>query len=62
MKRLQAALQTAPNNRTAHYRLAQLYSKSGEQAKAAQEFEIARRLAALENHSTPLTRHQDLDR
>ncbi len=62
MKHLQAALQAAPNSRTAHYRLAQLYGKSGEPAKAAQEFEIARRLAALENHSIPLARHQDLDR
>jgi tetratricopeptide (TPR) repeat protein len=61
IEHLQAALKTEPKSRTAHYRLAQLYSKSGDSVKAAQEFEIARRLAAIENHKMPLTRHQDLD-
>jgi tetratricopeptide (TPR) repeat protein len=56
IEHLQAALKSAPNNQTAHYRLAQLYRKSGDSAKAAQEFEIARRLAELDNYKTPTTR------
>ena len=45
------------SNRTAHYRLAQLYAKCGESAKAAQEFEAARKLAAQDNYKMPLTQH-----
>jgi tetratricopeptide (TPR) repeat protein len=59
IEHLQTALKSAPNNQTAHYRLAQLYRKSGDSAKAAQQFEIARRLAELNNYKTPTTRRQE---
>lgn len=51
---LETAVHLAPANRTAHYRLAQLYKKAGESAKADQQFELARKLGASENRAMPL--------
>ncbi len=56
VRHLETAIMLAPNNRTAHYRLAQLYKKAGDQIRADQEFEIARKLAAIDNRAMPISR------
>jgi Tfp pilus assembly protein PilF len=42
---LRRAIQYDPNNRTAHYLLAQLLQRTGRPDEAKREFEIAERLA-----------------
>jgi Tfp pilus assembly protein PilF len=41
---LRRAIQLDPNNRTAHYQLAQLLQQAGREEEAKREFEIAERL------------------
>jgi tetratricopeptide (TPR) repeat protein len=53
---LETAIRDAPSNKTAHYRLAQLYKRMGRTAEAEGEFEIARRLSAVESRAMPVSR------
>lgn len=61
VRHLEAAIMLAPNNRTAHYRLAQLYKKAGDTLRAEQEFEIARKLSAIDNRAMPISHPADRD-
>jgi tetratricopeptide (TPR) repeat protein len=52
LNHLQQAVEAAPDNRAAHYRLAQLLKKSGQNAKAEEQFAAARKLEASEHPSS----------
>jgi tetratricopeptide (TPR) repeat protein len=62
IRHLEMAIMFAPYNQTAHYRLAQLYKKAGDAKKANQEFEIAQKLAAIDNRAMPINRPAERDR